>query len=381
MGAMKIDLATGHLSPFDIFVIRLHKRVIDAVQDHHRCQAQWKSLICKALYLEDIELAEATRQLPPKWTTIHTLDSSATSKPKSSGFLGSNYQLPHSTRFLWHVTLKRPLYLTFGIICAMMTGMIVWSECTFFVVYPQLSLAARILHNAAHGYHYKYIQMCAILIIFYLGCNASLSPNCTDVLEFFGMVHLDSHITSDAKFGVETQFTKLMGHLDVIPLLAKGINIYLPILIVLLCLGTWFRLGTRLLHSLGIDQFLDEDDMTGEMVQGGKALVTLERNRINRERGREERNRAWTNNKSSTTNKDSYEGKSANTRLAMEYSDREPILEHQENNGLIEEFEANNISLEAAENESFLFSNTSSETRVVYLLKLTWSLEQLLAHL
>jgi uncharacterized oligopeptide transporter (OPT) family protein len=32
-----------------------------------------------------------------------------------------------------------------------------------------------------------------------------------------------------------------MGHLDVIPLLAKGINIYLPILITLLCLATWLR--------------------------------------------------------------------------------------------------------------------------------------------
>lgn len=35
------------------------------------------------------------------------------------------------------------------------------------------------------------------------------------------------------------------------------------------------RLGTRFLHSLGIDQFVNDDEMTAELVQGGKALVTL----------------------------------------------------------------------------------------------------------
>lgn len=107
------------------------------------------------------------------------------------------------------------------------------------------------------------------------------------------MIHLDSHVTVDAKFGVESEFTALMGHLDVIPLIAKGINIYLPILIVLLCLGTWFKLGTRFLHNLGIDQFVDDDEMTSEMIQGGKRLVTIERNRATRSRGKEERNTAF----------------------------------------------------------------------------------------
>lgn len=37
----------------------------------------------------------------------------------------------------------------------------------------------------------------------------------------------------------------------------------------------FYRLGTRLMHSLGIDQFLDNDDITGEMVQGGKSLIAL----------------------------------------------------------------------------------------------------------
>lgn len=35
------------------------------------------------------------------------------------------------------------------------------------------------------------------------------------------------------------------------------------------------RLGTRLLHLLGIDQFVDDDQMVVELVDGGKARVLL----------------------------------------------------------------------------------------------------------
>lgn len=105
------------------------------------------------------------------------------------------------------------------------------------------------------------------------------------------MIHLDSHITSNTKFGVETQFTKLMGHLDV----ARGINIYLPIFIVLLCLATWFQLATRFLHQIGVDQFIDNDEMTSELIQSGRAIVSLERSKISRQNDREQRRETWQN--------------------------------------------------------------------------------------
>jgi hypothetical protein len=73
--------------------------------------------------------------------------------------------------------------------------------------------------------------------------------------------------------------------------------------------------------------------MTAEMVKSGKALVMLERNRVNRERGREERNRAYANRFGNA--------KTPNVRLGglepTEYGDREPIMGHQDNDGLMEE--------------------------------------------
>ncbi|VBB28553.1 unnamed protein product [Acanthocheilonema viteae] len=329
--------------------IQLHKRVISAIQNHHRRQAQWNALILRALYLEDVQQAEMIGQF------VRT-------KGRQTDF----FHCPSRVCFLWHVFYKRTLLKILGLFFYVITGFVMWSECTFFIVHPRLSLAALIVHYVAHGYHYLHIQIYATVIISYLCICAYYTvfklriyryyhldphhmtdensllfsaillcrltpPICLNVL---GMIHLDSHITSDMAFGVETQFTKLMGHLDLIPVLAKGINIYLPILIVLLAMGTWFKLGTRLLHLLGIDQFVTDDEMTVELVNGGKARVSLERNKIMRAAYREERDQYWAEKLTMNTASDHGALKSGigisqpDYRFPgiREYSDREPIM-------------------------------------------------------
>ena len=61
--------------------------------------------------------------------------------------------------------------------------------------------------------------------------------------------------------------------MDVIPFISEGFNIYFPILIVLLCIATYFRLGTQILHCLGFQQFIGDDDMTQELISEGSELV------------------------------------------------------------------------------------------------------------
>uniref|UniRef100_A0A0R3S0S6 LMBR1 domain-containing protein 2 n=1 Tax=Elaeophora elaphi TaxID=1147741 RepID=A0A0R3S0S6_9BILA len=334
------------IAPASEDFIRLHKRVISAIQNHHRRQAQWNALILRALYLEDVHQAEITGQFV-----------------RTKGHQTNFFHCPARFCFLWHVFYKRILMKVLGFFFYMITGFIMWSECTFFIIHPRLSLAALIVHHAAHGHHYLHIQIYATVIISYLCMCAYYTvfklriyryyhldphhmtdensllfsaillcrltpPICLNVL---GMIHLDSHITSDADFGVETQFTKLMGHLDLIPVLAKGINIYLPILIVLLALGTWFKLGTRLLHLLGIDQFVEDDEMTVELIEGGKACVSLERNKMMRAAYREERDQYWAGKLTMKTASDHGAISGVGTSQPgypgiREYSDREPIM-------------------------------------------------------
>jgi len=64
-----------------------------------------------------------------------------------------------------------------------------------------------------------------------------------------------------------------MGHMDVISFISDGFNIYFPIGIVLLCILTWFNVGQRVLHLVGFQQFIGDDDMRQELIDEGAQLV------------------------------------------------------------------------------------------------------------
>lgn len=68
-------------------------------------------------------------------------------------------------------------------------------------------------------------------------------------------------------------FFQIMGHMDVISFISDGFNIYFPIILVLLCICTFFSLGSRILHFLGVQQFIGDDDMTQELVDEGRQIV------------------------------------------------------------------------------------------------------------
>uniref|UniRef100_H2YCM9 Uncharacterized protein n=1 Tax=Ciona savignyi TaxID=51511 RepID=H2YCM9_CIOSA len=98
-------------------------------------------------------------------------------------------------------------------------------------------------------------------------------------LNFLGMIHLDTHITGDT--GVETSYTQIMGHLDVISIISDGFNIYFPILVCVLCIGTYFNIGQRCLSVLGFQRFVGEgDDMTSDLIEEGRQLVNREKRKM-----------------------------------------------------------------------------------------------------
>lgn len=52
-------------------------------------------------------------------------------------------------------------------------------------------------------------------------------------LNFLSMAHLDSHVTHSNAIKVETAFTQVMGHMDVVAFM-KDFNTYYPMLILVL---------------------------------------------------------------------------------------------------------------------------------------------------
>lgn len=64
-----------------------------------------------------------------------------------------------------------------------------------------------------------------------------------------------------------------MGHMDVLTFIANGFNIYYPMSIVLVCVATYFSLGSRCMNCLGFQAFIVEDDLSVDYVTEGKDLV------------------------------------------------------------------------------------------------------------
>ena len=84
-------------------------------------------------------------------------------------------------------------------------------------------------------------------------------------------------------------FSQIMGHLDVLPIISDGFNIYFPILILILCLATYFRVGTRILNFMGFQQFVESDELAVDLVNEGRELMQRERRK--RLRAEETKNR------------------------------------------------------------------------------------------
>ncbi|CAB4016816.1 LMBR1 domain-containing 2-like, partial [Paramuricea clavata] len=179
---------------------------------------------------------------------------------------------------------------------------------TFFIIEPRLSLFALFLYEAQKGYFYFYVELiswvtitymciCAYYTVFririfnyyYFAPHHQTDPNSllfsglllsrltyALCLNFLSVIHLDSHITGVLDLE-DTAFTSIMGHMDVLSFIANGFNIYYPMSIVLVCMATYFSLGSRCLNCLGFQAFVVEDDVSVDYVAEGKDLVRREK--------------------------------------------------------------------------------------------------------
>ncbi|KAJ8285294.1 hypothetical protein GJAV_G00025200 [Gymnothorax javanicus] len=293
--------------------VKLHKRVIYAVQRHNRTQVQWRMLLEQAFHLEDIARNEtgASRQFVRSICPL-----------EQRGWISRVLYTP-TVEWYWECLLRPWFYRAVAVVLTLFSVAVVWSECTFFSTRPVLSLFAVFIQLAERDYNYLYIEMACFITIFFLcTCVYStvfrirvfnyyyLAPHHqTDAyslqfsgmlfcrltpplcLNFLGLIHMDSAISHQAK--EQTAYTSIMGSMKVLSFIADGFYIYYPMLILLLCIATYFSLGTRCLNLLGFPQFVGDSEMTSDLIDEGKELIRRERRKRQRVEDGEHRRREW----------------------------------------------------------------------------------------
>lgn len=297
--ATRSDL-TSTIIPSEKALIRLHKQVIKSLQTLQRTEALWAVQVNKVFYLEDVA------------RNISSMDHRFKSEfpvPKSK--IG---RLFYSATFdwYWQCILKPPFLKGLAVATGCLSLMVVWSELTFFNRYPVLSIFANVLNLAKYHYDFLTIELFSMATLCYL-CYCAYStifrikflnlyylaphhqtnehsliftgmllcrltpPMC---LNFLGLIHMDSHIIKKRIF--ETYYTQVMGHMDVIGIIADGFNIYFPMVMLGFCLATWFSLGSRALNAIGFQQFMLNETIAAELVQEGRDLIGREKRRRQR---------------------------------------------------------------------------------------------------
>ncbi|CAG9856412.1 unnamed protein product [Phyllotreta striolata] len=285
--------------PSEKALIRLHKQTIKSLQVLQRTETQWHLIVEKVFELEDTLKNQVSREKVYKRTF-----------EKRRGWFR---RFVYTSKMEWY--WKCLLYCYFQKLLAIMAGVfsvcVVWSEVTFFSVHPPLSIFAVIVKVAKKNYDYFTIEVLSTIIILYLSyCAYStilkirvlnlyyLAPHHQTneyslifsgmmlsrltpplCLNFLGLIHMDSHVIKNQV--METSYTQIMGHMDVIGIISHGFNIYFPMAILLFCFATYFSLGSRMLSSFGYHQFID-DEMTTDLVEEGRELIKREKRRKQR---------------------------------------------------------------------------------------------------
>lgn len=295
-----VDYKPGNIVLTAKNLIKLHKKVIVVSHRAHRTQVQWNAALKLAFHLEDIEQ--------------NRYNGERIFKASFSNHLTISRTKLHLT-WLWEILIKPWLFKLLSIILLILSISLVWSEMTFFSKSPNLSIFALLIDVTKKDYLYFYIECVSCVTIAYM-CACTYytvfkikffnfyyfeAHHQTDsnsllfsglllcrltyalCLNFLAMIHMDGHITGTSIEEVETQFTKFMGHMDLLSFIAKGFNVYYPMIVLIVCFCTYFSIGKRALHCIGIEQFITDDDFSADYVREGKEITRREKRKLERE--------------------------------------------------------------------------------------------------
>ncbi|KAK2724757.1 LMBR1 domain-containing protein 2 homolog [Artemia franciscana] len=284
--------------PNEKSLAKLHKQVIKAVHVYKRTETQWDTIVSKIKDFEDVAKNRDSND-----RRFHS------SSQEQRGEVWNRLNSP-KLEWYWKCMMRRHFYRALGVILTVFSVTVVWSELTFFVKEPTLSIFAAFVDAAKENYNFLTIELLSISTILYLCICAYRTlfkvrvlnfyyladnhhtdeyslifsgmmlcrltpPMC---LNFLGLIHMDSHVIKTPI--LETHYTQIMGHMDVLPLLADGFYIYFPMAITALCAATYFSLGAKILNIIGFQQFVGDENITSDLVEEGQELIKRERRKL-----------------------------------------------------------------------------------------------------
>ncbi|KAI8373037.1 LMBR1-like membrane protein-domain-containing protein [Radiomyces spectabilis] len=286
------------------YLIKLNRRMILAARMKDRKLALWKNLLNEAFYLQDI--------IKNKSNLVHEFHT--TVRPLQDATTWNNFK--SRSEWWWVIRIRPIVYRVLAVLLGTVSVCILWSELTFNVQNPVISIVSLALK--ACGGNYAAVEIMAFLTLMYMCICVYTSlfkirffnlyiliPNHhTDensLLWFTGYmckmmaplcynyINLSGNVASTNS----SIFSQFMGHAELIPFLGTTFNDWFPIVILMPALAVFFNLQGRCLAWCGVKDIYDDDDdhdAEAGQAQGtirldadaadGRALIDEERKRV-----------------------------------------------------------------------------------------------------
>lgn len=134
-------------------LIRINKEIKKAVQTSHRVHCQWEDLILKTIDWEDVSRNQMSLS--------HTFKPTLKRKYPESPFQRLIYNTCYSPRveWYWKCMLRGLFFRGLAYITAVLSVIIIWSEMTFSITNPPLSIFSLVLQSFKNQHDYFLIEV------------------------------------------------------------------------------------------------------------------------------------------------------------------------------------------------------------------------------
>ncbi|KAI9025976.1 LMBR1-like membrane protein-domain-containing protein [Phycomyces nitens] len=294
------------------YLVKLNQDMIIAMRMKDRKLALWKNLLEDAFYYQDI--------LVNRENTDHKFNSTIRSlEPQSF-----KKDLKERTEWFWVVWIRPFVYRILAGICTFASVSILWSELTFNVKTPVISIVGILLE--ACGFNYAAVELIALLTLTYMCLcvysslfkfrlfnlyllipNHHTDPNsmlwftsymckmtaplCYNFVNLLQKKEDDyGELPATTSTAEKTVFSQFMGIANLLPFLGDNFVDWFPVLILLPSLMVLLNIQGRCLSLCGIQSAGNGDDDDTEAGNGllntdiadGKALIAEERAAVER---------------------------------------------------------------------------------------------------
>lgn len=252
------------------YLEQLNYKIKEAISTRDRAAWEWRSLLESAWYWQDVQSNTAAGKSLGWQSSVEA--------PRRVG--------PQKTiMWWWHVYIRPASLRALSIFCIFLSFVVFWSEVTLPVTDADLSLVRPLI-----GVRIGTVETMAAALLLYLALCTYSSFLKLRVLSYFHLVpgqHTDeksllffaayiTRLTFPLGYNyvtlvdraLHTEFAKVMGTMDLVPLLGRYFNLYVPLSLSIVCVIVAFRLHKHV---------SDQSDAEADLIDGRELIMQARR--------------------------------------------------------------------------------------------------------